>query len=178
MLIGTANSAPVAQSAFSRKIHGAAGTFDIPLPLTGNVGIECRSGGIANDYQMILNFVNPVTVGSVSVVSGAGSVSGFSVSGSQVTLNLTGVSNVQRITLKLFNVNDGTSMGNVFLSMGVLIGDVNGNSIVNASDVVVTKSQEGQPVSASNFREDVSANGTIDLEDVAQIKGNLGHALP
>jgi hypothetical protein len=35
--------APMAQSAFSQKIHGAAGTFDIPLSLTGNVGIECRS---------------------------------------------------------------------------------------------------------------------------------------
>src|SRR5260370_222130 len=37
------SQAPIAQSAFSRKTHGAAGTFDVPLPLTGNVGIECRS---------------------------------------------------------------------------------------------------------------------------------------
>jgi hypothetical protein len=178
MLIGTANSAPVVQSAFSRKTHGAAGTFDIPLPLTGNVGIECRSGGATNDYELILNFMNPVTVGSASVVSGAGSVSGFSVSGSQVAVNLTGATNVQRVTVRLFGVNDGTHAGNVFLSMGVLVGDVNGNAIVNASDVVITKSQLGQPITASNFREDVSANGTINLEDVAQVKGNLGHALP
>jgi hypothetical protein len=177
-LVGTANTAPVAQSAFSRKTHGTAGTFDIPLPLTGNVGIECRSGGATNDYQMILNFINPISVGSASVVSGTGSVSGFSVSESEVTLNLTGVTNEQRITVRLSNVNDGTAMGNVFVSMGVLIGDVNGNAIVNASDVVITKSQLEQPVTASNFREDVSANGTIDLEDVAQVKGNLGHALP
>jgi N-acetylneuraminic acid mutarotase len=92
--------APMTQSAFSRKTHGAAGTFDVPLPLTGNVGIECRSGGATNDYQMIINFANSVTVGSASVTSGTGSVSSFTVSGPQVTVNLTGVTNAQRITVR------------------------------------------------------------------------------
>src|SRR4029077_309529 len=91
-------------SAASRKVHGIAGTFDIPLTLTGNVGIECRSGGATNNYQMIVNFATPVPVGSASVTSGTGSVSSFSVSGSEVTVNLTGVTNVQRITVTLFNV--------------------------------------------------------------------------
>src|SRR3984893_8885189 len=168
--------APVA--AFSRKTHGGAGTFDVPLPLTGNVGIECRSGGATNDYQMIFEFANPVTVGSASVTSGAGSVSSFSVSGSQVTVNLTGVTNVQRITVTLINVNDGTHMGNVPVSMGVLIGDVNGNAVVNATDVALTKSQVGQPVSGSNFREDVNANGLINSVDVALVKSKVGTALP
>src|ERR1700730_1324148 len=147
---------PVPSSAVSRKLHGAAGTFDVPLPLTGNVGVECRSGGATNDYQMIINFATSVTVGSASVTSGTGSVSSFSVSGSQVTVNLTGVTNVQRITVTLFNVNDGTHVGNVPISMGVLIGDVNGNAVVNASDVSLTKAKVGQAVSGSNFREDVN----------------------
>jgi len=170
--------APVAQSAFSRKTHGGAGTFDVPLPLTGNVGVECRSGGATNDYQMIFNFANSVTVGSASVTSGTGSVSSFSVSGSQVTVNLTGVTNVQRITVTLMNVNDGTHMGDVPVSIGVLVGDVNGNAVVNGSDVSLTKSQVGQAVSGSNFREDVNANGTISATDVALVKSDVGHALP
>ena len=168
----------MAQSAFSRKIHGGAGTFDIPLPLSGNVGVECRSGGATNDYQTIFNFANSVTVGSAAVTFGTGSVSSFSVSGSQVTVNLTGVTNVQRITVTLFNVNDGTHMGNVPVSMGVLVGDVNGNAAVNASDVSLTKSQVGQAVSGSNFREDVNANGTISATDVALVKSKVGTALP
>jgi len=170
--------APVAQSAFSRKIHGPAGTFDVPLPLTGNVGVECRSGGATNDYQMIVNFATSVTVGGASVTSGTGSVSSFSVSGSQVTVNLTGVTNVQRITVTLSNVNDGTHMGNVPVSMGVLVGDVNGNATVNASDVSLTKSQVGAPVTGSNFREDVNVNGTISSTDVALVKSEVGTALP
>jgi hypothetical protein len=171
-------SPPVPSSAVSRKVHGAAGTFDVPLPLTGNVGVECRSGGATNDYQMIVNFASAVTVESVAVTSGTGSVSSFSVSGSQVTVNLTGVTNVQRITVTLHNVNDGTSTGDVPVSMGVLVGDVNGNALVNASDVSLTKSQVGQAVSGSNFREDVNVNGTISATDVAQVKANVGTALP
>jgi hypothetical protein len=176
--VRVAPGAPVAQSAFSRKTHGGAGTFDVPLPLTGNVGVECRSGGTTNDYQMIINFATSVTVGGASVTSGTGSVSSFSVSGSQVTVNLTGVTNVQRITVTLMNVNDGTHMGDVPVSMGVLVGDVNGNAIVNASDVSLTKSQVGVLVGGSNFREDVNANGVINSVDVAQVKAEVGTALP
>ncbi len=43
--------APTAVSAVSRKTHGAAGDFDIDLPSSGPIGIECRSGGLTNDYQ-------------------------------------------------------------------------------------------------------------------------------
>jgi plastocyanin len=179
-MIGTINvaSAPMAQSAFSRKVHGGAGTFDVPLPLTGNMGVECRSGGATNDYQMIINFATSVTVGDAAVTSGTGGVSSFSVSGSQVTVDLTGVTNIQRITLTLFNVNDGTHMGNVPVSMGVLIGDVNGNASVNATDVALTKSQVGMAVSSSNFREDVNTNGTISSTDVAIVKSDVGMSLP
>jgi hypothetical protein len=176
--IGAFRLGPAAQSAFSRKVHGGAGTFDVPLPLTGNVGVECRSGGATNDYQMIVNFASTVTVESVAVTSGTGTVDSFSVSGSQVTINLSGVTNVQRITVTLHNVNDGTSTGDVPVSMGVLVGDVNGNAVVNASDVSLTKSQVGVPVSGSNFREDVNVNGVINSVDVAQVKANVGTALP
>jgi uncharacterized MnhB-related membrane protein len=62
--------------------------------------------------------------------------------------------------------------------MGILIGDVNGNRAVNASDVALTKSQVGMAVSSSNFREDVNANGTITATDVAIVKSDVGTALP
>ena len=45
-------------SAVSRKTHGDAGTFDLPLPLSGNPGIECRSGGADGEYQVVVTFPN------------------------------------------------------------------------------------------------------------------------
>jgi len=171
--------APMASDAFSRKVHGGAGTFDIPLPLSGNVGVECRTGGATNAYQMIIDFATSVTVESASVTSGTGMVSSFSGSGtSQITVNLTGVTDVQRITMTLHNVNNGTTTGDVPISMGVLIGDVNGNASVNSSDVALTKSKVGQAVDSTNFREDVNVNGTISSSDVALVKSDVGHALP
>src|SRR6267378_5646367 len=177
-MTGTINvaSAPMAQSAFSRKVHGGAGTFDVSLPLTGNVGVECRTGPT---YQMIINFASSVTVGSAAVTSGTGMVSSFSGSGTpQITVNLTGVTDVQRITVTLHNVNDGTNTGDVPVSMGVLAGDVNGSTGVNSTDVALTKSQVGQTVTGSNFREDVNASGTITATDVTIVKSDVGHALP
>jgi uncharacterized MnhB-related membrane protein len=69
-------------------------------------------------------------------------------------------------------------MGNVPLSIGVLFGDVNGNAVVNASDVSLTKSQVGMAITGSNFREDANANGTISSTDVAIVKSDVGTSLP
>ena len=166
-------------SAVSRQTHGAAGDFDINLPFSGPVGIECRSGGATGDYKVIITFATPVTYTSAAVTDGAGSVSSDSGSGTnQVTVNLTGVSNIQTITLALFGTDDGVNGGDVGLRMGVLIGDTSGNGGVNASDVSQVKAQSGQPVGATNFREDVTVNGTINASDVGLVKSKSGTALP
>ena len=51
------------------KTHGEAGIFDIGLPFSGPVGIECRSGGGSGDYESVLTLPEPITVGSASVLS-------------------------------------------------------------------------------------------------------------
>ncbi len=165
-------------SAVSRKTHGGAGTFDINLPGTGNPGVECRSGAVAGVHQIIVNFASNVSVTSASITSGTGNADNFSVSGGQVTVNLSGVSNAQVITLKLAGVSDGVNSGDVLVRMGVLSGDTTGDGHVNASDVAQTKSQSGQPVSAANFREDVNSNGAVNASDVSLVKSRSGTALP
>src|SRR4029077_5171945 len=62
-------------NAVSRKVHGAAGTFDVGLPLVGTPGIECRSGRATNDYQVVVTFGGPVTFSTAQVTQGTGSVS-------------------------------------------------------------------------------------------------------
>jgi hypothetical protein len=69
-------------------------------------------------------------------------------------------------------------MGNVPVSMGVLVGDVNGNAAVNASDVSQSKSRIGQQIDGTNFRSDVNANGLINATDISIVKSNIGTGLP
>ncbi len=100
-------SAPTVNSAFSRKVHGAAGTFDMPLPLvpfTGAIGMESRSGAVAGEHQMIVNFANPVSVSGAHVTTGAGTATS-SVSGNIVTINLSGVTDRQRVEVTLSGVS-------------------------------------------------------------------------
>src|SRR5438128_2578505 len=167
---------PMATSAVSRKVHGGSGTFDVPLPLNGPTGIECRVG---TSEQLVVTFSTSVTVATATVTCGTGTVGSISGSGTPtITVNLTGVTDAQRITVTLNSVSDGTNSGDVPISMAVLDGDTTANGVVNAGDVSQTKSQVGQTVTGSNFREDVNVNGTISATDVALVKSDVGHALP
>ena len=154
------------------------------MPLTGSLGVECRSGGVSGDYQIVATFAVPVTVTGVTVTPGSGgtgSVAGAPVlngGGNEVTVNLTNVSNAQKITLNLIGVNDGSTTDNVSIPMGVLVGDTTGNQSVSSTDVSDVKAQSGMTVDASNFRRDVIVNGSINGTDVSAVKANSGTAIP
>jgi hypothetical protein len=168
----------------SRKVHGAAGTFDVDLPLSGSRGVECRSGGANGDYTVVFTFANVLTnVGSASVSSGAGMIVTANIDPSDARnyiINLTGVTNAQTITVSLSNVSDSSSnfSSSISASMSVLVGVTTGNGAVNSSDIAQTQSQSGQPVTASNFREDVTVNGAINSSDIALVQSKSGTALP
>ena len=95
-----------------------------------------------------------------------------------VTVNLTGVTNAQTISVTLSNVNDGATTETIPIPMGILIGDTGGNGTVNATDVSQTKAQAGHAITSSNFREDVNGNGSINASDVSLVKSRAGTALP
>jgi hypothetical protein len=97
------------------------------------------------------------------------------VGGNVVTIPLTNVTNAQTINVTLFGI-DG--IGDLVIPMSVLAGDANGNGVVNAGDVSVTKLRIGQTVNATNFRSDVTAGGSINATDVSIVKSNLGTGLP
>jgi len=164
-------------TAVSRKTHGAAGAFDINLPLSGTPGLESRIG----DYTMVATFTNNIVSGNANVTSGVGTVNGSPVfSDNTMTISLTGVATAQTLTVTLSNVTDVFSqvLPDTPVSMSVLIGDANANRTVNAADVSLTKAQLGQNVTASNFREDPNANGVINSGDVSLVKSHLGEGVP
>src|SRR6266705_3001538 len=57
-------------SAVSRKTHGSAGIFDVPLPLTGEPGVECRNTN--GKFIFVFTFSSNVVSGSAAVTSGTG----------------------------------------------------------------------------------------------------------
>lgn len=174
-IISTAVAGPVAPTgAVSRKIHGSAGTFDIALPLTGPPGIESRSGGGNNDYTIVVSFSSAVTFSSANVTSGTGSVVSASANGSDITVNLTGVANAQKILITLAAVSDGTTFNDVMVPMIVLAGDTSGDGQVNGADIAMAKAQSGIAVGASNFRSDFTVDGLINGADVAFVKAKSG----
>jgi hypothetical protein len=166
----------------SRKTHGSAGTFD--LDLTSGNGIECRSGGANNDYTLVFTFANTLaSVDGASVTSGIGSVNSGGIDSNDAhnyIINLTGVANAQRITVSLSNVAD--SAGNfssiVIAQMGVLVGDVNASSRVDAADVSSVRQQTLETVATSNFRNDINASGRIDAADVSIVRQHTLTSLP
>jgi hypothetical protein len=115
------------------------------------------------------------------VTGGVGSVSGNpSFSTNTMTVNLTGVSDQQKITVTLSGVTDTFAqvLPDAAVSANMLIGDTSGNKAVNGTDVSQTKLQSGLAVSASNFRADVTAGGSINGTDVSVVKANSGHGVP
>ena len=128
--------------------------------------------------QIVVTFANPVTVSSVSVTNGTGSVASFAVAGNVVTVNLTGVTDVQRLGVTLRGVCDGTNQGDVLIPMGVLGGDTNASTTVTAADVGQTKAQSGNTANAGNFRTDVNGSGSISAADVGLVKSKSGTQLP
>ena len=173
-------SGPVPQQAVSRRNHNGM-NFDIPLPLTGNPGIECRrgTGATFDSYQVIVTFANPVTVGGIDVASSNGLADAtVSASGAVVTVELTFVANAQTLAINLRDVNDGATTGNVPFPMGVLVGDTNGDRFVNAGDATQTRNRAGQTADATNFRSDVNADGTVNSGDTTAVRSRSGTALP
>ena len=164
-------------SVVSRKTHPGAGTFDVDLPESGTPGIECRSGGLTNEYAIVFTFKNNVTVQGATVTSGTGNANSFSIAGNVVTVNLTGVTTAQTIVVMLANVSDGTNTINVQATMNVLVGDTNGDGFVNSADISQTKSQSGNDVTQSNYREDVNVDGFINSADISLVKSQSGTAL-
>jgi len=124
-----------------------------------------------------------MNVGGVGLTSGAGSVAASNIDPADAhnyIVNLTGVTNAQTVSVSMTNITDsaGNFSASMPISMGVLIGDTNGDRFVNSADISQTKSQSGNAVTSANFREDVNADGFLNSADISLVKSKSGTALP
>ena len=103
VLVGTGPLSCLA--AASRKEHGPSGVFDVPLPLSGSPGVECRHTG--GSHTLVFFFTNDVVSGTATVTNGTGFISGQPVfSRNAMFVPLATVGNAQTITVALSNVTD------------------------------------------------------------------------
>ena len=169
-LSGTVITPATLVSVVSRKNHGT-GVFEIPLPLAGNPGVECRSGGANGEHDVVFKFAAPFTQNATATWGGNPAI--VSTAGNEVTVHCSGIANGQMVPVTLNSV-----AGNFSVQMGVLLGDTNGNHTVTSSDISQTKLQSGQAVTQSNYREDVTVNGVVNSTDISIVKSSSGTALP
>jgi streptogramin lyase len=168
-------------SAASRKTHGAKGDFDIDLPLTGHLGIECRTGLTRN--TTVFTFNNDVT-GADSAGTTCGTIGSVSVDPNDshnllVTFN-GATCNEQNVTITATNVHDdqGNTLASAPASMGVLIGDINGDGHVGNGDIGNIQAHRGEMTNSTNFRDDLTVDGRINNQDVQTARSHRGESLP
>ena len=177
-LSGTTATAPVFQSAVSRRVHAGAGTFDLPLSaVTTNPTTEPRQGP---GQTIVFTFDRPINAATAIFTEGTATAGTPTFSGSNVIVTLTGVSNQQYVTIALTNVSssDGSTGGSGSVRVGFLLGDVNQNRVVSLADLALVNAQLAQVVTAANYLKDVNASGSLSLADKAITNANLAKALP
>jgi hypothetical protein len=154
--------------------------FKIPMPINGESGIEDRSGQPGGAYTITMTFNE--NIASVAHASAScGKVASTSIDGATLTINLTKVScNASHITVTANDVKDsaGINLDSACIEVGLLLGDVNGDGVVDSADLDIVNSQIGQPTNGENFRSDINNDGTISTADVRIVTQQQGMRLP
>jgi uncharacterized protein (TIGR03790 family) len=159
--------------AASRKHHGDAGPFDIPISIEPNapMAIEPRRYG---PTQLVLRFSRAVTavdgqLDSNELLLSAGNVTGVFGEGTDtITIELESVPNQTVLSLSLQGICDlgGNSLaGQTQLVLLSLMADVNGDQLVNSADLAEVRYYSREPVTIQSFRFDIDSDGQINVND-------------
>lgn len=170
--------------ASSQKTHGAAGEFGIGLPLSpsSSAGVECRKDG---PTKVILAFSREIMAADgmpdgTEVALSAGVLSSVTISGSLMTVNLSGVPDMTCLSITLSGIVDLAHYplpGTNTVRIRVLLGDTNGSGAVSVADVDQTRNFSGRTADADTFTTDTNCTGSISVADVNQVRSRSGKAV-
>ncbi len=87
---------------------------------------------------------------------------------------------LQTLVVKLSGVTDVFSqvLADTTLGASFLVGDTNGNGMVNAGDTLQTRSRGGQGTDSTNFRSDVNLDGSVNSGDTTVVRSHSGNSVP
>jgi alpha-tubulin suppressor-like RCC1 family protein len=161
----------------SRKQHGTAGTFGLPIYFgasnTGAVSVEPRIDG-GSGHTIVFQFNNPIT--SIAAINGTDqnnspvSTASTPTNSNEVVVGLMSIANGSTVSLDLVGPNGA---GTYSAKVGFLIGDVNRTGHVDANDVTEIKARAGQTVNSRNSSYDVDLSGTITAADIVAARNRL-----
>ncbi|MEO8306046.1 MAG: right-handed parallel beta-helix repeat-containing protein [Betaproteobacteria bacterium] len=177
--VASGAAAPTLSSVVSRKTHGGAGTFDLPLNAGAtNPTTEPRSSAV--QHLLVFTFDKAVTAGNASVTEGVATAGAPTFSGSEMRVPLTAVANQQYVTVAVSNVlaADGGGGGSGSIRVGYLLGDVTQNRVVTLADLGLVNAQVAQFVTGANYLKDVNASGAITFADKGIANTQVTKALP
>ena len=104
-------------------------------------------------------------------------VGALSFSGNSITAALSCVTAAEIVTLHLQNINgDGLAHGDV--PFGFLVADADASRVVGKTDQTLVQGQISQPVTSTNFREDLNADGRLRHTDTTLVKTNENPPIP
>jgi hypothetical protein len=178
----------------SRKTHGAAGTFDLPLDPAGaasgtTITVEPRQA-VSGSHTIVITFNSAVSaaeypaanIAATQVAGGAGALpTTVSYSGSSVIITVgnagTPVPNGRRIQVTATGAGAATGL-NPSIVFGTLVGDVNNSRGVTSADITQVRSTSGATVTGANFRNDLNVSGGITSADITVVRSASGTSLP
>jgi hypothetical protein len=173
-----------AQLAFvaSRRTHGnGVGVRELVFPVD-TLGVESRRGANYNtgtqtgDYTVVFRFSIPITQGSAAITSGTGTIASQTIDGTDLVVNLTGVTNAQLMQFSITGVQDelGNSFGPTPAQFGFLVGDVTADRGVNSGDATIVRNNSGAAPNGSVAASDLNCDGRINSGDAIIVRNASG----
>ena len=184
---GTTATALTLVSAASRKPHGTAGTYDLPINTSGtfNNSISIEPRHIGAGHLIVFTFDEAVAApGTVSVVDAVGATIGnvaapvvSGMTGNEVLVAIADVPDRRGIKVTLTGVTGNSGSISASVSLGFLIGSFSDSPLVSAQDLRACRARAGFAANASSFRYDVTGSGLVSAADIATTKRRVGLSL-
>jgi hypothetical protein len=175
------NGVPIAQNGFqinagqsvTISTSGLYGTLTLNVLDTANTVLAWGSMFCPSPTVAVPNVVTLTQAAATSAITGAGLVVG--------TVTTANSSTVPAGSVTSQNPTAGTSVApgstvNLVVSTGPLLGDVNGDGVVNCADLAVVKASFGKKSGQAGFdsRADVNHDGVVNIVDLSTV----AHAMP